>query len=359
MPFLKNIWYVAANAYELDAGEDKNGVVSRTICSEQVAMFRNADGSISAIHDRCPHRFVPLSMGARVGDSLQCGYHGLRFDGTGACVEAPNDDDSQKARACVKAYKAVERDSLIWLWMGEAELANPDDIPEFEFFSNTEKYTSCQGYSHIKGNYQLISDNLLDLSHIHFLHPGIHEGSNFADFTNKVKREGDTVYSMLWRHHYHVDAAKRPFFGLQGDAEDVEGQGHARWDAPGVLFVDTAWWDHGTDIDQGVRTPNAHLITPETETTSHYFWGSGRNFARDSEAMTAATAAQMKNVFETQDGPMIEAQQRDMGTSTDFLDHKPIILQADAAGVLARRIMKQKMRAEQAPVDEMLVEAAE
>jgi len=359
MPFLKNCWYVAGHAYELDASAENSGVVSRLICNEQIVMFRNADGAISAIHDRCPHRFVPLSMGKRIGDSLQCAYHGLRFDGTGACVEAPNDDETQRARTCVKAYKAVERDRLVWLWLGEAEQADPDQIPVFAFLSNTDKYTSCQGYSHIKGNYQLISDNLLDLSHIHFLHPGIHEGSDFADFTNKVKREGDTVYSMLWRHHYHVDAAKRPFFRMQGDAEDVEGQGHSRWDAPGVLFVDTAWWDHGTTIDEGVRTPNAHLITPETDTTSHYFWASGRNFARDSEEMTAATAAQMKMVFETQDGPMIEAQQRDMGLSTDFLQHKPIILQADAAGVLARRIMAQKLRAERAADNETLVEAAE
>jgi len=354
MPFLKNAWYVAANASELD-----EAMVSRMICNQQIVMFRKENGEIAAIDDRCPHRFVPLSMGRRVGDTLQCGYHGLRFDGSGACVEAPNDDDNQKARACIKSYTAVERYAVIWLWMGEADLANPDDIPVFEFLSNTGKFAICQGYSHIKGNYQLIADNLLDLSHIHYLHPGIHEGSNFNDFTNKVQRDGDTVRSMLWRHHYHVDAAKRPLFGLDGDTEDVEGQGHARWDAPGVLFVDTAWWDHGSSYEAGVQTPNAHLITPETETTSHYFWASGRNFAKDNEAFTTATAATMKNVFETQDGPMVEAQQRDMGESTDFLDHKPIILQADAAGVLARRIMKQKIKKESDGFGVAAQEAAE
>lgn len=347
MPFLKNIWYVAGHAYELDA----DAVVSRTICEEKIALFRNGDGTISAIQDRCPHRFVPLSMGKRIGDTLQCGYHGLRFDGSGACVEAPHDDDSQKARACIKGYAAVERHKMIWLWLGDAQLADPDLIPVFAFLDDTDTYTSCQGYSHLKGNYQLISDNLLDLSHIHYLHPGIHDGSNFNDFTNKVKREGDTIYSMLWRHHYHVDAAKRPFFGMEGDAEDVEGQGHARWDAPGVLFVDTAWWDHGKTIDEGARTPNAHLITPETATTSHYFWASGRNFAKDDDAVTQGSKQMMKTVFETQDGPMIEAQQADMGQSTDFLDHHPIILKADAAGVMARRLMKKKIREEQGLAD--------
>lgn len=346
MTFLKNAWYVAADASELD-----EPMVSRKICNEQIVMFRNSDGSVAAIQDRCPHRFVPLSMGKRVGDTLQCGYHGLRFDGSGACVDAPHDDDSQKARACIKGYATVERHKWIWIWMGDAKEADPDLIPDFSFFDETEKYTSCQGYSYIKGNYQLISDNLLDLSHIHYLHPGIHEGSNFEDFTNKVKRDGDTVWSMLYRHHYHIDAAKRTMFGLNEGSEDVEGQGHARWDAPGVLFVDTAFWDHGQTIEQGYRTPNAHLITPETETTSHYFWGSGRTFMRDNPQVTEMTAATMKNVFETQDGPMVEAQQRDMGKSTDFLKHNPIILKADAAGVLARRIMAQKIKAESGGAD--------
>ena len=353
MPFLKNAWYVAAAANELD-----EPMVSRTICNQPVVLFRNSDGSPAAIHDRCPHRFVPLSMGKRVGDTIQCGYHGLAFDGTGACVDAPHDDDSQKARACIKGYAVAEKHKWVWIWMGESAEANPDLIPDFSFFDETEKFTSCQGYSHLKGNYQLISDNLLDLSHIHYLHPGIHEGSNFEDFTNKVKREGDTVYSMLYRHHYHIDAAKRGMYGLGEGPEDVEGQGHARWDAPGVLFVDTAFWDHGKTIDEGYRTPNAHLITPETETTSHYFWGSGRTFMKDVPQVTEMTAATMKNVFETQDGPMVEAQQRDMGESTDFLNHKPIILKADAAGVMARRIMQQKIRAEAGGTVELL-DAAE
>ena len=235
--------------------------------------------------------------------------------------------------------------------MGEAKDANPDLIPDFGFFDDTETFTSCQGYTHMKGNYQLISDNLLDLSHIHYLHPDVHAGSNFEDFTNKVKREGDTVSSMLYRHHYHIDAGKRVMFGLGEGPEDVEGQGHSRWDVPGVLFVDTAFWDHGKTIDEGYRSPNAHLITPETEFSSHYFWGSGRTFMLDNPQVTEMAAMTMKTVFETQDGPMIEAQQRDMGQSTDFLKHNPIILKADAAGVMARRIMQQKIKAEAGGAD--------
>ncbi|HEX7858663.1 MAG TPA: aromatic ring-hydroxylating dioxygenase subunit alpha [Sphingobium sp.] len=343
MTFLRNTWYVAGHAQELS-----EEMVSRKICNEQIVLFRKADGQVAALEDRCPHRFVPLSMGKRVGDSLQCGYHGLRFDGTGACVEAPNDNDSQKARACIKAYRVVERDTLLWLWLGDAALADESRIPAFEFLSNTDKFTSCRGYSHIKANQQLIADNLLDLSHIHYLHPHIHQGSNFSDFTNKVRRDGDNIWSMLWRHHYHVDDQRKAMIGFA--SSDVEGQGHARWTVPGVLLVQTAFWDHGKSIDEpgAMDTPNAHLLTPETEYSTHYFWASGRNFMLDNEEMTAGTAAMMKMVFETQDGPMCEAQQVNMGLSTDFLDHRPLILQADAAGVMARRLMKQRIQEETA-----------
>ncbi len=338
MPFLKNAWYVAAHA-----GEINEGLIARTICNEQIVMFRTEGGEVAALQDRCPHRFVPLSKGSRVGDSVQCGYHGLRFGKDGSCVEAPNDDEAQRKRICVRSYAVVERYSLVWLWLGDAASADPGQIPAFDFFVS-EKFAAGRGYSYIKGNYQLIADNLLDLSHIHYLHPHIHEGSDFANFTNKLKIEGDTVWSMLWRHHYHIDEQRQKMWNMQSD--DIEGQGHARWDAPANLLVHTAYWEHGKTIEEGFVTPNAHLLTPETEYTTHYFWGMGRNFALGNEQLTRMGEAMAKNVFETQDGPMIEAQQLAMGQDDRFLDMKPMILRADAAGVAARRILKRKIDAE-------------
>jgi phenylpropionate dioxygenase-like ring-hydroxylating dioxygenase large terminal subunit len=344
MAFLRNVWYVAANAYEL-----AEGMVARTICNENIVMFRTSSGAIAALEDKCPHRFVPLSMGKRVGDTVQCGYHGLRFDRAGACVEAPNDEDKQRARTCVKSYVAVERYAVIWLWIGDAERADPDRIPSFNFLSDKGKFGTCQGYTHIKANYQLLADNLLDLSHVHYLHPQIHEGSDFSKFTNEIRRDGDTVWSMLWRHHYHLDKQRQAMWGF---ADDVEGQGHSRWDAPGVLLVETAYWDHGKSLAEGgVETPSSHMLTPETEFTCHYFWGSGRTFDIHNEAMSAGTAQLMQRTFETQDGPMVAAQQRSMGNSTNFLDHRPIILRADAAGVMARRIMMRKIKEQAKPAE--------
>ena len=343
MPFLKNVWYAAAHVHELDNDEPGRAMVARTICNEPVVMFRTAAGDIAALEDRCPHRFVPLSMGKRIGDTLQCGYHGLSFDTSGACSDAPNDEPEQRARICVRTFVAVERYAIVWLWFGAPEAADPELIPVFDFMTNGD-YTVARGVSHFNANYQMLADNLLDLSHVHYLHPGVHEGSNFADFTNKVKLEGDTVYSMLWRHHYQIDEQRRQMFGM--NSTDVEGQGHSRWTAPGNILVDTAYWDHGKSIDEGVRSPSAHLLTPETEYSCHYIWASGRTFCCDNEAMTQATAANMKRIFETEDGPMCEAQQAAMGKSTDFLSQQPIVLKADAAGLAARRVTKRKLRQE-------------
>jgi hypothetical protein len=129
-------------------------------------------------------------------------------------------------------------------------------------------------------------------------------------------------------------------------ADDVEGQGHSRWDVPGNLLVDTGFWEHGKSLKEGISSPSAHLLTPETEYTTHYFWGSGRNYDIHNDERTRATKDSMHIIFETQDGPMCEAQQVALGSEVDFLAAQPLILRADAAGVAARRVMKRRRREE-------------
>ena len=341
MPFLKNLWYVAANADELDAD-----MVSRTICNEKIVMFRTSTGEVSALEDRCPHRFVPLSMGHRVDDTLQCGYHGLRFGADGSCVDMPNDPGADTRRACIRSYPAVLRYGVVWIWMGDKELADPATIPTFDFITDPN-YACAQGYLHIKANYQLITDNLLDLSHVHYLHPAVDHGADFHTFENKVRAEGDMVWSMLWRPDLKFPDARLDFMGLPKGVT-IDGQGHSRWTAPSLELVYTAWFERGKTAEDGVQSPSAHLVTPETEYSSHYFWAVGRTHQTQDAELTARTAEMVHKIFTTEDGPMIEAQQEAMGDNTDFLDHKPMILKADAAGVLARRMLKRRIKEERA-----------
>jgi len=349
--YLRNTWYAAAHEYELE-GE----FLARTICDVPLVMFRRADGSIAAIHDRCPHRFVPLSMGKRVGDTMQCGYHGLRFAGDGSCAELPFEHGQERPDVCVDAYPVVGRDTIVWVWMGDADKADPTLIPDFWPLRDPEM-RSAKGVSHFQCNYQIFCDNLLDLSHIHYLHPGIHDGSNFANFRNEVSVEGNTIWSMLYRPGYVLDDKKREAWGLAG--ETCDGQGHSRWTVPGVLLVETAYWEPGTDGRGHVaKMPSTHLITPESEFSTHYIWASSRNFGPAEPEAIQANADQVRAIFETQDGPMAEAAQRAMGRETDLLKLRPAILKADKAGVIARRLLQRLIREQnggEAPAEAPLV----
>ena len=161
--FLRNYWYVAA----LDE-EVRDRPLGRTILGEPVVLFRTADGALHAFEDRCPHRQLPLSMGKIVGDALQCHYHGLRFDGSGKCVRVPGQDHiPQNAR--VRTYPVVERYRWIWIWMGDPALADPAQICDFHWLQDPD-WGAKPSYLHVEANWQLVVDNLLDLTHLAFVH---------------------------------------------------------------------------------------------------------------------------------------------------------------------------------------------
>ena len=138
MPFLRNAWYVAAWGNEVKAG----GLFSRKLLGESVLLYRKEDGAAVAIGNRCPHRFAPLHLGKLKGDIVECAYHGLQFDGTGACVANPHGGGKPLAAARVKNYPLVERYSALWIWMGDADKADATTIPVFEFMVPEQTTTS-------------------------------------------------------------------------------------------------------------------------------------------------------------------------------------------------------------------------
>ena len=124
-PYLRNAWYQAAWSQEVTAEEP----LVRTILDLPLLFFRGPDGTVSALHDRCPHRFAPLSAG-RVRDGIVvCGYHGLTFDASGACVRNPHGPVARTMR--VANFPVRERHQAIWIWMGNAQTADPASIPTF------------------------------------------------------------------------------------------------------------------------------------------------------------------------------------------------------------------------------------
>jgi vanillate O-demethylase monooxygenase subunit len=168
--YLRNAWYVAAWTDDLAEGR----LLDRTIMQEPIVLYRTADGRVAALQDRCPHRFAPLHMGKIVGgDRVQCPYHGLEFDAAGACVRNPHGNKNIPPRARVRSYPVTEKHKAIWIWMGEAP-ADPAKVPDFGVLDNVpELHATKRDRITIRANYELIIDNLLDLSHTSYLHDGI------------------------------------------------------------------------------------------------------------------------------------------------------------------------------------------
>ena len=162
-PFLRNQWYTAATSAEIGATP-----LARTICNEPLVIFRGLDGDVAALTDRCPHRKAPLSSGEVVGNDIQCGYHGIRFAADGACTHVPgNAPIGRNFRA--RCFPAREIHGLIFVWLGEPSLADPALIPDFS--ENVKPgWTGVHGTLYVKGNYQLLIDNILDLTHVVFVH---------------------------------------------------------------------------------------------------------------------------------------------------------------------------------------------
>src|SRR5690606_33221232 len=103
----------------------------RRVLDLPIVAYRKQNRQPIALLDRCPHKLVPLSLGLVVGDTLQCGYHGLQFDGGGMCVRVPGQARIPSG-ARVRGFPVAERYGAIWIWMGDPGKADPDRIPHIE-----------------------------------------------------------------------------------------------------------------------------------------------------------------------------------------------------------------------------------
>ncbi len=162
--FLKNTRYVAAWSHEIQA----NHLLPRTITQIPLLFWRDQSGRVVALADRCCHRAAPLSKGRLEGDRIRCMYHGLLFDTTGKCVEIPSQEFIPPA-AKVRAYPVVERYKWIWVWMGDIDRADPSLIPDTHYLDDAG-WRGTPGYMYYDANYLLITDNLLDFSHLSYVH---------------------------------------------------------------------------------------------------------------------------------------------------------------------------------------------
>jgi vanillate O-demethylase monooxygenase subunit len=339
MPFLRNAWYVAAWSDEVEAG----ALFHRRILNEEILLVRDAGGVAHALRDRCPHRFAPLHLGKRDGDVIECAYHGLRFGMDGRCVHNPHGDGAIPSRAFTRTYPLVEKQLILWIWMGEVERAEIKLIPDF-LGLDPDRFAINKGYMHTPSNYEFMTDNIMDLGHIEFLHQGLLGSEAVRRADTDVRQDGKTVYSNRLTHDEILPPTLDAVYETGG--KPVDRWLDVRWDPPANMQLVVGVAPAGSPPRVGKATPGVHLMTPETDTSTHYFWSNSRDFRRDDAALHQALDQGLRYAFEHQDKPMIVAQ-NDAMDGEDFWELEPVILAGDAGAVRARRILKKMIHDEQ------------
>ena len=343
MEFLNNAWYCAAWGREVSRTP-----LARTYLNQKVVLFRKQDSSgIVALGDVCPHRFARLHTGKLQGDVLACPYHGLQFGEDGACVHNPHGATMPPALR-VESYRVVERHSIAWIWMGDPALADPDKIPDFSAHDDPD-FVTVGGLIPVKGNYQLVSDNLLDLSHTQYLHPILTLPDDPDVRTESdIVRDGDTIVTVFNQLN------TRPFgfvsFVWPDGPQRLDSFSGIRWQAPANMLLKVHFVSRDAGRHDEIMMLGAELVTPETDTTCHYFWSSARNYRQNDTEFGDAIRDAIASVFTNEDGAMIETVQANMGQETDLIAMKPVILPTDAAAVQARMTVRKLISQERQKV---------
>jgi phenylpropionate dioxygenase-like ring-hydroxylating dioxygenase large terminal subunit len=301
--FIRNAWYVGAWSTEIRA----DTLLRRVILGEPILFYRSTAGSIVAMEDRCPHRHAPLSMGRHEGDCVRCMYHGLKFDPSGACVEVPGEEVAPRLK--VRTYPALERDALVWIWMGEAERATPAALHSLPWLVDPT-WARKPGYLHFAANYLLIVDNLLDFSHLAFLHEKTLGNAGQGTLRPTIDRIEGGLRVTRWS----MNDVPAPFHtrvgGLNGR---VDRWNIYQWYPPSTLIMDAGAAPAGQGAERGNRAGaiqfrHLSVQTPETESSTHYFFTHARDFRIEDDEVTDKMHAEVIVAFE-EDRRMIEAQQ--------------------------------------------------
>lgn len=308
----RHAWYMAGWDHDLAPG----ALHAISILGEPLVLFR-AGGGIAAFEDRCPHRAAPLSLGRCEGETLRCLYHGVRFAADGSCVEIPG-QDTLPAQLKARTYPALERHSALWVWMGSAELVDEGLIPPF-VGHREPAWALGTGRVDYDAPARLIHDNLLDLTHIAYVHAESFAGGSQASADGWLGARTDT------RSHERGVTVERAMAGMPPNPAGGGGAEESAdvWSCydfliPGVFIQTTERYRPGTmDPAAPARCPEDNLfstftcqpVTPLTADTTCYFWAFGPQAVHaDKQDFFVALGAK---AF-AEDKRMIEAQWRTM-----------------------------------------------
>ncbi len=341
--FPKNSWYVACSADEIDVKP-----LGRTICDHNIVVYRGHEGQVAALEDFCPHRGAPLSLGTVCEGALVCGYHGLRMGCDGKTIAMPG--QRVEGFPAIRSFPVQERYAFIWIWPGDKDKADPALIPVLEWHDNPA-WAYGGGRYHVKADYRLMVDNLMDLTHETYVHAGSIGQQEIDETPCRTTREGNTIVTSRFMENIIAP----PFWkaALRGNhlADDVpvDRWQICRFNLPTHIMIEVgvAHAGHGgvdASPEHKVYSVVVDFITPETDTSMWYFWGLARKFNPTDKALTAQIRESQGKIF-AEDLQMLERQQRNHSENPQ---RKLLGLNIDAGGLQARRMIDRGIAAEKA-----------
>jgi len=334
-PWLRNCWYQLAWVHEFEQAP----VLARTILNQRLIVFRDSVGALCAIQDRCPHRFAPLSAGSFEHGVIRCGYHGLAFDGHGQCVHNPHGGITSAMR--VPAFAVRERYGAAWIWMGAAD-ADDSLLPELRFIDDTPVSARHFGYMETAANYQLLTDNIMDLSHADYLHP--HSLGGIMTGAKVSTGEANGEFRIQWQSN---DCIPPPAFrSMVPPPARADIWTEVSWRPPAVMILGTGANVAGAERNPANEAITLHNMTPATLMSSHYFFCITRKFKVEDHAFNQMLGTTISNAFSNEDKPMLEKQQASMG-GAEFWSLNPVLLSIDSGAVKVRRLLSKMIDREQ------------
>ncbi len=340
--YLRNCWYVASASREV--GRQMRAV---RLLDEAIVLYRREDGSPVALEDACPHRKLPLSMGRLKGDAIECGYHGLTFDGCGQCIEAPT-QQRIPAAAKVHSYPVQDRYGLLWIWMGEPQQAAQTPIIEIDNHDHSDWHLT-QGDSLLcKSHYLWLVDNLLDPSHVAWVHRNTFAASGTEDTPMQLHASEQGVVCSRWIFGKPPPPFYAPLVKFEGPADRLQ---HYEVRLPSTAINRSIFAPAGMggpqvgDDPRVYRMVSYNFLTPIDEQTTLYFWLQHRNTDAHDPALTERIAAGAKAAFE-EDRVVLEAVHQ--GMKNPRTPNIGLLLDTGAARfrrTLAERIAAERIQA--------------
>lgn len=333
--FLHNAWYVAAISETVT-----RKLTPVKVLDSRLVLYRTASGEPVALEDACPHRKLPLSMGRLTDDCIECGYHGLTFNARGECIAAPTQDRIPSS-AVVRSFPVRDRYGLLWIWMGDAALANDESIFTIETYDDPAWHTTSGDSLTVHCNYLYLTDNLLDPSHVAWVHRSSFAGDGTADVALTIDENENGLVVSRWICDSDPPPFYAPLLKFSGKCDRLQ---HYEVRFPSIAVNKGIYCPAGRGGPDWVPSSDSYemvsynFLTPVDENTTRYFWLQHRNTDIDDDALTRKIAAGAKRAFE-EDKAILEAVHQGIAAETS----RHINLGLDAAALRFRKLLEDRI----------------